>query len=57
MIFGIVPLQIEDRKTAPIEVMVDTGSELSWLPKQEQQTCLRWIIMERQGLGRVRRGL
>jgi len=25
----------EDRKTAPIEVMVDTGSELSWLPKQE----------------------
>jgi len=25
----------ENCKTAPIEVMVDTGSELSWLPKQE----------------------
>ena len=25
----------EDRQTAPIEVMVDTGSELSWLPKKE----------------------
>jgi len=24
----------EDRQTPPIEVMVDTGSELSWLPKQ-----------------------
>ena len=24
----------EDRFTPPIEVMVDTGSELSWLPKQ-----------------------
>lgn len=24
----------EDRKTAPLEVLVDTGSELSWLPKQ-----------------------
>ena len=24
----------EDRKTPPVEVMVDTGSELSWLPKQ-----------------------
>ena len=23
------------RRTAPIEVMVDTGSELSWLPKKE----------------------
>ena len=25
----------EDRSTSPIEVMVDTGSELSWLPKKE----------------------
>jgi predicted aspartyl protease len=25
----------EDRATPPIEVMVDTGSELSWLPKKE----------------------
>ena len=25
----------EDRCTPPIEVMVDTGSELSWLPKKE----------------------
>jgi predicted aspartyl protease len=25
----------EDRSTPPIEVMVDTGSELSWLPKKE----------------------
>jgi predicted aspartyl protease len=25
----------EDRCTPPIEVMVDTGSEMSWLPKQE----------------------
>ena len=24
----------EDRRTAPIEVMVDTGSEVSWLPKK-----------------------
>ncbi|MCL2094479.1 MAG: hypothetical protein FWH12_09855 [Treponema sp.] len=24
----------EDRSTPPIEVMVDTGSELSWLPRQ-----------------------
>ena len=24
----------EDRKTPPIEVMVDTGAELFWLPKQ-----------------------
>jgi predicted aspartyl protease len=24
----------EDRCTPPVEVMVDTGSELSWLPKQ-----------------------
>ena len=24
----------EDRKTNPIEVLVDTGSELSWLPKK-----------------------
>jgi predicted aspartyl protease len=24
----------EDRKTTPLEVLVDTGSELSWLPKQ-----------------------
>jgi len=24
----------EDRKTPPIEVMVDTGAELSWLPKK-----------------------
>ena len=25
----------EDRSTPPIEVLVDTGSELSWLPKKE----------------------
>jgi len=25
----------EDRSTPPIEVMVDTGSEVSWLPKKE----------------------
>ena len=25
----------EDRCTPPIEVMVDTGSEVSWLPKKE----------------------
>ena len=24
----------EDRSTPPVEVMVDTGSEMSWLPKQ-----------------------
>jgi len=24
----------EERKTPPVEVMVDTGAELSWLPKQ-----------------------
>ena len=24
----------EDRRTPPIEVMVDTGSEVSWMPKQ-----------------------
>ena len=24
----------EDRRTPPIEVLVDTGSELSWLPEQ-----------------------
>ena len=24
----------EDRRTPPVEVMVDTGSEVSWLPKQ-----------------------
>ena len=24
----------EDRRTPPIEVLVDTGSEVSWLPKQ-----------------------
>jgi predicted aspartyl protease len=25
----------EDRSTPPLEVMVDTGSEVSWLPKKE----------------------
>ena len=25
----------EDRSTPPIEVLVDTGSEVSWLPKKE----------------------
>ncbi len=27
----------EERSTPPVEVMVDTGSELSWLPKQVLQ--------------------
>jgi predicted aspartyl protease len=30
-----INLKEENRSTPPIEAMVDTGSELSWLPKKE----------------------
>jgi predicted aspartyl protease len=30
-----VNIKDEDRSTPPIEVLVDTGSEVSWLPKKE----------------------
>ena len=32
-----INLKEEHRCTPPIEAMVDTGSELSWLPKKELQ--------------------
>ena len=44
------------RRTPPVEVMVDTGSEVSWLPKKELQNIginpegkKRFVMAERHG--------